>query len=225
MRPKVFTLSLAVISLLIGCQQSRTLRSDIKKFIASFSVTEARKVYLEAGYTTTIISTDQAETVKQIESIDFNIKDTSNITFDHKKMKYVNDVLTTESHQYVSKTIDGYFYIDGDKSTATNADKIIRDYVSLFFYKDTLDEKVHSGGMYVGDWVKEVIYDMQKYVTIDKENEEFIYDMPFSVKKDAEGFDFEELMVLDKYGIVKSCHINATNGIVTRDTTISVYNI
>ena len=214
-----------MISLLTGCRETRTLRSDIKKFIASFSLNEARKIYLDAGYERTDVSRENNQIIKNIETISFNIKDLENLAYDYQVLRYVDDVLDEDNcvHSYVYKELGEYYYTNGTSSTRVSAERIVNNYVSTFFYRNEV-EGVHSNGMYSGDTIKNLIYDLQKYVTIDEENELFIYDIPWGEKKDAEGYNFEEYWVVNKLGMTESCYIRQSNGIVEMETTISVYN-
>ena len=226
MKRSIIVLPLVMISLLISCRETRHLRSDIKEFIASFSLNEARKQYLEAGYTREDISQENNQTVRNIETLSFNIKDLDNIAFDYVVTRYVDNVLDEEhsKHNYVYKELGEYYYTNGTSSTRVSAERIVTNYVSTFFYRNEV-QNVHSNGMYSGDTIKNLIYDLQKYVTIDQEYELFIYDVPWGVKKDVEGYDFSEHWVVNKLGMTDSCYIKQSNGIVIMETTISVYNI
>ena len=225
MKRRIIVLPLVMISLLTGCRKNQTLRSDIRQFIASFSLNEARKTYLDAGYTRTDISRENDKIIKNIETLTFNIKDLQNIAYEYDVKYYENDVLDTSKsrnkHVYIQ---DGQYYLDDNgQSSSITTERIVNNYVTTFFYRQEV-ESIHSLGMYLGDTIKEIIYDMQKYVTIDFEANTFTYDMPWGVKKDAEGYDFEELLVVDNLGMTKSCYIKQSNGIVEMETTISVYN-
>lgn len=225
MKRSIIVLPLVMISLLTGCRDNRHLRSDIKQFIASFSLNEARKIYLDAGYTRTDVSEENDQIITNIESISFNIKDLENISYDYEVKRYVDGELDEEHsrHNYVIKDMGEYYYSNGTTSPRITAERIINNYVTTFFYRDEV-QGVHSNGMYSGDTIKNLIYDLQKYVTIDQENELFIYDVPWGDKKDAKGYDFEEHWVVNKLGMTDSCYIKQTNGIVSMETTISVYN-
>lgn len=226
MKKRLIILPLVMISLLTSCRQNKMIRSDIKQFIASFSLSDARATYLDAGYTSTLISHDaDGKITKIIEKISFNIKDLENIAFDHDYKHYEDDVLKEgESfHRYVYKD-DGKYYYNNNGSVAEIAQNtIINTHVTKFFYQIDL-EGIHSRGMYIADTIYTYIYDMQDYVTIDFEAKTFTYDMPWGVKKDAEGFDFEEVLVVDELGVVKSCELTASNGITTIEKSILVYN-
>ena len=228
MRRRIIAPLFVIISLLTGCRNNIELRSDIKKFIASFSVTQARKVYLEAGYTRTDISLEAAGEVKVIESMDFNIKDQNNISFDFKYERFLDDEIQHSTRRYV--TLDEGVYTlhkitDGDEITSTiSANNIIKNHITNFFYTNEIEE-IHSLGMYIGDTLKEILPNIQKYVTVDFDENTLTYNIPWGVKKDADGLDFEEILVVDNLGMTQSMYLHASNGIAEQTSTISVYNI
>ena len=225
MKRSIIVLPLVMISLLTGCKETRHLRSDIKQFIASFSLNEARKIYLDAGYTREDISFENGQKIKNIETLTFNIKDLENISYDYQNLRYVNDVLDEDRsvHNYVYKELGEYYYTNGTSSNRITKEKIVNNYVTTFFYRNEV-EGVHSNGMYSGDTIKNLIYDLQKFVTIDQENNLFIYDMPWGEKKDVDGYDFEERWVVNSLGMTDSCYIFQSNGKVSMQTNITVYN-
>ena len=227
MRRRIIAPFIVIISLLTGCRHNIELRSDIRKFITSFSVNEARKIYLEAGYTRQDLSIEEAGEVKVIQTMDFNIKDLEAISFDMLYQKYLNNELQSETHRFVSIE-DGVYtlhkVVNGQETVSTiTAQNLIQNNITNFFYVNEIEE-IHSLGMYVGDTLKEILLEIQKYVTVDFELETLTYDIPWGAKKGAKGYEFEEVLVVDKLGMTKSCFIHQTNGIVEMTTNISVYN-
>ena len=224
MRRRSFTPLFAVISLLTSCG-SRPIRSDIIQFIASFSITESRAQYKEAGYETNIVSTDENMVTRVTETLDFNIKDLDNISFEHRYTRYDNDVLSdTSYYKHVVKKEGQYYFVDNDVETSITSEQIISQYVTIFFYKSNFQE-IYQYGMYMGDTLKTVMSDIQDYVTVDFDHNTLTYDIPMGVKKDAEGYDFEEILVVDNIGMLKSCYIKQTNTIVEMETNTIVYNV
>ena len=223
MKRRFFTPLLVVISLLTSCND-RTLRSDIKEFIASFSISEARSHYLESGYVEEITSVNQTTTTRVREEFNFNIKDLENITYSHTYVRYDNDELIESHDRRVIKKEEQYYLVYDEQESEITSQNIISLYITMFFYRSSLEE-YYSIGMYIGDTIKTIIYDMQDFVTIDNEANTFTYDIPFGVQKDQAGYDFEEILVVDQYGMVKSCNIRQTNTIVELTKSITVYNV
>ena len=227
MRRRIIAPILVIISLLTGCRNNIELRSDIKKFIASFSVSQARRVYLEAGYTRTDISLESAGEVKVIETMDFNIKDLESISFDFKYQRFLNNEIQHETHRFT--TLDEGVYTlhkvtdEVETTSEISSSNLIKNYITNFFYVNEIEE-IHSLGMYVGDTLKEILPNIQKYVTVDFDENTLTYDIPWGAKKDAKGLDFEEVLVVDNLGMTQSCYIHSSNGIVDMTTNILVYN-
>ena len=88
MKRRIIALFLCAIPLLTSCRKTPSLRSDIAQFVASFSLNEARKTYLESGYERVDISYEQDKTIRAIETLDFNIKDLENISYSYSYKVY-----------------------------------------------------------------------------------------------------------------------------------------
>lgn len=225
MKRRIIALPLVAISLLTSCSKVPDLRSDIAKFITSFSYTEARKVYLEAGYTRKDISHEKSGEIITIdEQMSINVKDPENLVYDYKQVKTSSLGGTETKHYYIEKESDYYmYYATGSQPQRKTANEVNVELISKFFYLQEF-EGTHTKGMYLGDYMLEVLPYIQNHVTIDENKEELIYDMPLGEKKDAEGYDFSELLLVDKLGMTVSCDIYQTNGLTSLETTIRVYN-
>ena len=222
MKRRIIALSLTAICLLTSCKKVPSLRSDIAKFVASFSLNEARKVYLESGYYRQDISYEKEKTVRAYKSLVFNIKDLANISYSYSYRIYDDTVLRTESWCYVEKENDHYLVYETDKQTvAKTAEEVVKQYVSNFFFTASLED-VHQGGMYVGDTLLSVINEIQDCVTIDEENKLLVYDKPSTIKDTP--LEFDQHMVVDELGMLVSSEANSTNGDVTMKTIITVFN-
>ena len=226
MKRRIFVLPLATISLLISCTNTPELRSDIAKFVASFSYNEARKVYLESSYTREDISHEENGDIITInESMSINLKDVNNLGYDYTFSKKNGDEVLESHHYYIEKSGEDYLYhyVDAEPVVKTS-EQVMSTLISKFFYRSSL-EGTHYLGMYVGDYLLEVLPYIQKFVTTDFDNNTLTYDIPIGEKKDAEGYDFSELLIVDQHGMTKSCDIYQTNGKTILETTIRVTNV
>lgn len=225
MKRRIIALPLVAISLLTSCSKIPDLRSDIAKFITSFSYAEARKVYLEAGYTRTDVSHEKSgEIITVVEQMSISTKDPENLVFDYQQEKTSSLGGGESKHYYIIKESDYYmYYATGSQPQKKSAYEVNVELISKFFFQQEF-EGTHTKGMYLGDYMLEVLPYIQNHVTIDEEKEELIYDMPLGEKKDAEGYDFSELLVVDKLGMTVSCDIYQTNGLTSLETTLRVYN-
>ncbi len=219
MKRRIFALFITAISLLTSCQKGPSLRSDIAKFIASFSLKDARAVYLEAGS----FRTDLEGDVYVEERYDFNIKDLSIVSYSYSKKTYRSGVLSEEVIAYTEKVEDKYIYhYSGYEDVTYTAVSIVNNLVTKFFYTASLDE-IHQGGMYVGDTLKSVLNQIQDCVSIDEENDLLIYNKPSTIQDTP--LEFEQTMVVDSLGMLVSNDAVSTNGTTTRTTHIEVYNV
>ena len=222
MKRRIIALFLCAIPLLTSCQKTPSLRSDIAQFVASFSLNEARKTYLESGYERVDISYEQDKIVTAIKKLDFNIKDLENITYSYSYKVYDDDTLRRENYCYVEKENDHYLVYESDKQTVSrNAEEVVKQYVSNFFFTTSIEE-VHSGAMYMGDTRLSVLPSIQDCVTIDEINKLLVYNKPSTIKDTP--LEFEQYMVVDEFGMLISDERHLTNGNVDMDIIISVYN-
>lgn len=228
MKRKIFVPLLATISLLSSCGGIRPLRSDIKEFIASFSVDKAQKNYLESSYTRIDLYHEPTGEIKTILTVSFNIKDQENATYEYSYSKYVDDVIEESSirHTTIAKVDDDYLLIEDDRESVITYDSMVQNYVRHFFYREDVAD-VHSYGMYMGDILYESLPTIQDYVTVDFDKNTLTYDIPFGVKKNEEGYDFEELLIVNNLGMLVSFNskIKSGNGIVTVESSCIVTNI
>jgi hypothetical protein len=76
--------------------------------------------------------------------------------------------------------------------------------------------------MYVGDMLKDIIYDIQDYMYIDYENKLLVYSV--NQYRSQSGFAFSQKLEVDNLGMVVTDHSITTNGLTTRETMIEVHN-
>lgn len=225
MNRRLLILPLVAISLLSSCSKVPDLRSDIAEFITSFSYDSAKKNYLEAKYTRVDVSHEASGEVLTVNTeMSFNMKDMENLTYEYryKKSNQTQDIEL--QYCYIEKVEDGYLYYNGGESPLKKTkEEVVQQLISKFFYKDEI-EGTHLRGNYVGDYLLETLPYIQNYVTIDKDKESLIYDIPLDAPKDVKDYNFSEVLVVDKYGMTESCDIFQTNGKTTLESTLRVYN-
>ena len=225
MNRRIIALPIVAISLLSSCSNVPDLRSDIAEFITSFSYDESTKVYLDCGYVREDISHEKTgEVITVKESISINVKNKDNLVYDYRYLKSIDNVEKENKHYYISKSNDHYLYYNGGENPVSKSEQEVRvELITKFFYTVEF-EGTHTGAMYIADSLLGILPNIQRYVTINKEDETLTYDKPFGPSEAAEGYEFSELLVVDKYGMTKSCDIYQTNGITSLKTTIKVTN-
>ena len=225
MKRRILALPLVAISLLSSCSNTRELRSDIAEFITSFSYEESRKVYLDCSFSRVDVSHEQTGNILTIsQEMSISVKNPENLVYDYVYQKEEDGILLENKHHYIEKEQDYYQYYCGqDNPLKMTSLEVKTQLITKFFFKDEY-EGIYLRGMFLGDYLRKFLPNMQNYVTIDKDKELLIYDVPLGVDKDAEGYDFWEYLVVDKYGMTVSCDIYQTNGITALETTIRVTN-
>ena len=156
--------------LLNACSQVE-LRSDIKEFVASFSLADSIEAYKEAGYTSE--KETKINGVLFTEKIDFyfNIKDWNNPEYQVTTISKNGKEDENISKKFL-EVIDTKFYLNDNGVRSDEYSRLqVEELIRPFFYKDVeLSGGYHSGGMYYGDLIMETVGDLQTFVTIDKEN-------------------------------------------------------
>lgn len=220
MKRRILPFTLLAVSLL-SCNQVQ-LRSDISVFIASFSLASSLEKYRESRYLLTITSVEGSDTIYQEDNFSFNVKDDENITYKFTSVKKKNGEVLSSINEEIKKSGDEYYYYKNDDDPIEKTvSEIKNDYIKKFFYKDSsLD--IYTQGMYIADWLKSVIVDIQDCVTIDQEKRQLTYNKPRELKDNE--LDFEEIMVVDSLGMIVTTDIVLYHPQATRTTHIEVYN-
>ena len=210
------------ILLLNSCNQ-QSLRSDIKQFIASFSLEESIKEYQEAGYDSLEVITVEGEgTTKTEESIRFNVKEDSPNYYHYLHKEYVNDELMVHKFIDIEEDNGKFIYhsetVDSKEITAAEMSNI----VIKFFYKTTTgDIDFHNYGCYYGDIVKESAYSFQNYTTIDQENG--LYIVKYEYKFDQDNATIKQELSVNSLGMLVKNHAEVIAGNNSSITDIQVY--
>lgn len=220
MKRRILPFTLLAVSLL-SCNQVQ-LRSDISDFIASFSLVSSLEKYRDSRYLLTITSVEGSDTIYQEDNFSFNVKDDENITYKFSSVKKKNGEVLSSINEEIKKSGDEYYYYKNDEDPIEKTvSEIKNDYIKKFFYKDSsLD--IYTQGMYIADWLKSVIVDIQDCVTIDQEKHQLTYNKPRELKDNE--LDFEEIMVVDSLGMIVTTDIVLYHPQATRTTHIEVYN-
>lgn len=220
MKRRILPFTLLAVSLL-SCNQVQ-LRSDISDFIASFSLVSSLEKYRESRYLLTITSVEGSDTIYQEDNFSFNVKDDENITYKFTSVKKKNGEVLSSINEEIKKSGDEYYYYKNDEDPIEKTvSEIKNDYIKKFFYKNSsLD--IYTQGMYIADWLKSVIVDIQDCVTINQEKRQLTYNKPRELKDNE--LDFEEIMVVDSLGMIVTTDIVLYHPQATRTTHIEVYN-
>ena len=190
-----------MVLLLSSC--AKELRSDIKEFVASFSLSESMSTYKHAGYTSVKISEVDGVKTEENISLSFNTLDEENLTYSFTKKTKINDGEENIFQKFLTKNDGKYFLNETDKEPVEYSISQINLLVQEFFYKNVMYEGTyHCNGMYYGDLILETIQELQGFVEINQEKEWYIFSHKTSGKVDGKDSSVEQYYSVNKLGML-----------------------
>ena len=219
MKRRFITLFISVISLLTACARNN-VRSDIKEFIASFSIDLAMQNYPAASYKREEISIENDVTSKVITMMSFNRKDAHNLAYDYTSITLEDEVEKSHIHRYIEKKDNKYLYFSENETLEKNEEQV-NSIIDKFFYTSSL-EGIYTGGMYMGDNFKDIIPDIQDLVTIDDENKLLVYSYVNLMSDQNKEVKITQTVSLDQYGMLIKEDMQKTSDLGVYETHIEV---
>ena len=219
MKRRFITIFIPVISLLTCCARNN-VRSDIKEFIASFSLDLALQNYPAASYSREDISIENDVTSKIVTTMSINRKDTDNLIYDYTKITFENDEEKSHIHRYTEKKNEQYYYITEDNSIEQSPEWV-NNLLNDFFYTSSR-EGIYTGGMFMGDAFREILPDIQDLVTIDVENKLLVYSYVNLMNDQDKEVRIEQTVTLDQYGMLVKEDMKKTSDLGVYETHIEV---
>lgn len=190
-----------MVLLLSSC--AKQLRSDIKEFVASFSLSESMSTYKHAGYTSVKISEVDGVKTEENISLSFNTLDEENLSYSFTKKTKINDGEENIFQKFLTKNDGKYFLNETDKEPVEYSTSQINLLVQEFFYKNVMYEGTyHCNGMYYGDLILETIQELQGFVEINQEKEWYIFSHKTSGKVDGKDSSVEQYYSVNKLGML-----------------------
>lgn len=201
MKLRKIVTSLFMVLLLSSC--AKQLRSDIKEFVASFSLSQSMSTYKHAGYTSVKISEVDGVKTEENISLSFNILDEENLSYNFTKKTKINDGEENIFQKFLTKNDGKYFLNETDKEPVEYSVDQINLLVQEFFYKNVMYEGTyHCNGMYYGDLILETISELQGFVEIDQEKQWYIFSHKTSGKVDGKDSSVEQYYSVNKLGML-----------------------
>lgn len=201
MKLRFIATSIALMSLLSSC--GKELRSDIKNFVTSFSLSESMSTYKHAGYT------DDKETfidgVKKKENtiLSFNLLDPENPEYHLKTITKIDEGEEKTYEKFISKNEEKFYLNETEKDPIEYTIENINLLVQNFFYKSTMMEgSYHCNGMYYGDLIQETAKDLQEFVQIDEENHWYVFHHFTKGKVEGKDSSVEQYYSVNKLGML-----------------------
>lgn len=201
MKLRKIVTSLLMVLLLGSC--AKALRSDIKEFVASFSLSESMSTYKHAGYTSVKVSEVDGVKTEENISLTFNTLDAENLAYTFTKKTKINDGEENIFQKFLTKNDGKYFLNETDKEPVEYSVDQINLLVQEFFYKDVLYEGTyHCNGMYYGDLILETVQELQGFVEINQEKQWYIFSHTTSGKVDGKDSSVEQYYSVNKVGML-----------------------
>ena len=219
MKRRFITILIPVISLLTCCARNN-IRSDIKEFIASFSIDLALANYPAASYSREDISIENDITSKVVTTMMINRQDQNNLAYDYQKITYEGEEEKSNIHRYLQKENENYFYITESDHVQKDQGQA-NDLLNNFFYTSST-EGIYTGGMFMGDAFREILPDIQDLVTIDSENKLLVYSYVNLMSDQNKEVRIEQSVTLDQYGMLVKEDMKKTSDLGVYETHIEV---
>ena len=212
MKLRYIATSLVLVSLLSSCKQ-KELRSDIKDFVASFSLSEAMSEYKHAGYTSEKETfKDGVKTTENI-TLNFDVRDLENPEYHFTKISKVGELESQTYEKFLTKVEDKIYLNETGKDPIEYQTGQVNLLVQDFFYTKTMYEGTyHCNGMYYGDLVVETAREFQEFVRIDAENSLYIFYHSSDGKVEGKQAHVEQYYSVNKLGMLVKNISKQANG-------------
>ena len=222
MKRRYIALLIPVISLLTCCARNN-VRSDILKFIASFSIESAVENYKAATYLREDISIENDVTSRVLTTMTIDRRETNNLMYDYSEITLENDEEKSSIHNYVEKRDEKYFYISEEVEEEKTYEWVDAKF-NTFFYT-TSREGIYLGGMFMGDSFREIIPEIQDLVKIDSENKLVVYSYVNLMTDQNKEVRIEQTVTLDQYGMLVKEDMKKTSDLGVYETHIEVKKV
>ena len=225
MKLRFFASSLLVMSLLSSCGQ-KELRSDIKDFVASFSLSESMSSYKHAGYTNQKVTFIDGVKTEENTTLNFSILDEENASYNFTKKTKINDGEEEVYVKYLTKIENKYFIYETSIDPVECSIETLKLLIQDFFYTKVMYEgSYHCNGMYYGDLILETVRELQEFVTIDANNS--LYEFYHYTTGKVEGKDskVEQYYSVNKLGMLVKNISKQSNGDNYINQEINVFRV
>ena len=212
MKLRYIATSLLMVSLLSSCGK-KELRSDIKDFVASFSLSSSFEEYKHAGYVNEKESfIDNVKTVEKV-TLNFNVLDMNNPEYHLKKTTKIDEGAEKIYEKLLTKNDDKFYLEETEKEAVEYSIEDIQKLVQDFFYTSIMYEGTyHCNGMYYGDLVLETCRELQEFVKIDTENELYEFYHYSKGKVEGKASVVEQYYSVNKLGMLVKTISKQSNG-------------
>ena len=212
MNRRIIAPTLAAMSLLASCSPVE-LRSDIKEFVASFSLSESMSTYVSGGYTS-VKETRFDGVIRHInESLTFDMKNPENPVYEYQKSIQIGEETPEITKNFLKKIDDKIYFVEGEKEPVEYNAQQINKLFTDFFYKETLyDGAYHAQGMYYGDLLLETARELQDFITINDAKTELFFEHNSKGRVDGKDAEVKQKYSVNKLGMLIKNNVEQHNG-------------
>lgn len=217
--------ALIIASTLLCSCNTRTLRSDIADYIASFSLQNAVDTYLEGRYILTNEYTENGEYTKDEEIFYFSVKDVDNFLYEKVTKTYDKDEkVIEEKNEHLEKENNEYYIVKNENKSKLSGNDEAYSYIEKFFYtKVLLEGSVHQGGMYYGDYVIQTAPSYQDYVKII--DDLYTFDAQYKINENEMSVYIHQTYQVNSIGMLVNNHLTMESDEITVVTNLTVYKL
>ena len=223
MKVRNASLALVALALLTSCKKVQ-IRSDIANFIASFSLEDSVKAYLEGGYDQVSITTIGNEVTKEIIHFSFNVKDNTKPEYQKSVTTYKNDVLEKEVKEEIIIIDNKYYFIDENGQVEYTLEDCHKKVEKFFYEEESFEGTYHSRGMYRGDYIKQGIEYFQPYATVSEDQSLLTFDIK-EESFDENGFKYtlNSVYSVNTLGMLVEQNVTGVKEGTTKTLNLKVY--
>lgn len=221
---KKFLFPVILLITLSSCSTKPELRSDIKEFISKFSLKEAMDTYKKGGYIKEIEEINgEKKTLERIE-MEFSYLDAAHPSYTKTTTKFVDDVESSkEEVEFVE--IESKYYVSTNGELKESSLEECSELIKNFFYEKTqIEGEYHTQGMYYGDYILQVAPMLQNYITIDQDQELYLYNYETEGIQEGEKVTYEQHYSVNKMGMLVENHAHVQSKNNSRKTDVVVHD-
>lgn len=221
---KKFLFPVILLITLSSCSTKPELRADIKEFISKFSLIEAMDTYKKGGYIKEIEEINgEKKTLERIE-MEFSYLDAAHPSYTKTTTKFVDDVESSkEEVEFVE--IESKYYVSTNGELKESSLEECSELIKNFFYEKTqIEGEYHTQGMYYGDYILQVAPMLQNYITIDQDQELYLYNYETEGIQEGEKVTYEQHYSVNKMGMLVENHAHVQSKNNSRKTDVVVHD-
>lgn len=221
---KKFIFPIILLATLSSCSTKPELRADIKEFVTNFSLKKAMDTYKKGGYVKEVEAIEDGKVNLEVTEMEFSYLDGTHPSYSKTTTKYVDEIEVEKiEEEFVVMDDKYYLFTNGElkESSLDECSGLIRNF---FYTKTQIEGEYHVQGMYYGDYILQVAPVLQEFITIDQENELYLFEYEVDVVRDGVTVTCGQSYSVNKLGMLIENHVIGYKDNVLRKTDIVVHD-